>query len=163
VQNGGTTDTYRWTQTLSDLNVFIPVPEGTRAKDVTVTISKTKLLVGLKGKPPLIDGALHALVKSDDCFWTVEDNKLMNVTLHKVNAMEWWNRVIVGDAEIDVRRQPARAQMRARRPAARALAWRLGAVRHAAPPPAPSRRKKSSRRTPTSPTWMARRGRRWRR
>ena len=161
MQNGGTTDTYRWTQTLSDLNVFIPVPEGTRAKDVTVTISKTKLLVGLKGKPPLIDGALHALVKSDDCFWTVEDNKLINVTLHKVNAMEWWNRVIVGDPEIDVRRPPARTRAPFA-PSARARARRSRAARRSAPP-APSRRKKSSRRTPTSLTWTARRGRRSRR
>lgn len=106
INNGGITDKYRWTQTLADVNIYVPVPEGTRAKQLNVTIANTKLAVGLKGQETVIDGELHARVKADDCFWTVEDNKVVNITLQKQNDMEWWKCVLVGDPEIDVRARP---------------------------------------------------------
>ena len=35
INNGGTCDNYRWTQTLQDLLVSVPVPAGTKAKGMT--------------------------------------------------------------------------------------------------------------------------------
>jgi hypothetical protein len=46
---------YKWTQTLAEATLSIPVPEGTRARDVNCKITATHLTVGLKGQPPLID------------------------------------------------------------------------------------------------------------
>eukprot|EP00306_Pavlova_sp_CCMP459_P023170 CAMPEP_0185546166 /NCGR_PEP_ID=MMETSP1381-20130426/5288_1 /TAXON_ID=298111 /ORGANISM="Pavlova sp., Strain CCMP459" /LENGTH=306 /DNA_ID=CAMNT_0028158577 /DNA_START=45 /DNA_END=965 /DNA_ORIENTATION=- len=101
INNGGVTDRYRWTQTLQDLNVFIPVPEGTVSKQCAVSWTNTTLKVGLKGQDPIIVGDLFARVKGDEVFWTLEDKKVINVTLYKSNGMEWWKSVIVGDPEID--------------------------------------------------------------
>lgn len=53
--NGGQTDKYRWVQTLADVNVSIPVPEGTKSKMMDVAITKKHLKVGIKGEPPIID------------------------------------------------------------------------------------------------------------
>ena len=59
---------------------------GTRAKQLVVTISKSKLLVGIKGAPPLVDGLLHKEVKAseEESYWTLEDNKEVTISLQKV-------------------------------------------------------------------------------
>ena len=77
MHNGGSTDRYTWTQTLSDLQVVISadqlgVPNGQlKAKMLTIDIKKKSLKVAVKGKDALIDGELHQAVKTDNCFWTV--------------------------------------------------------------------------------------------
>lgn len=62
---------YRWKQTLQDVTVTVPVPPGTRSRDLIVDIKKTKLKVGLKGKEPIIDDDLCKDVKVDDSTWTL--------------------------------------------------------------------------------------------
>jgi hypothetical protein len=56
---------YKWTQTLEYIDILIPVPQGTRARDLTVTINKKKLTAGLKGKEPIITVLLHLLPTND--------------------------------------------------------------------------------------------------
>jgi len=110
--NGGRTDRYVWTQTLSEVELKIFVPKGTVAKGVFVEIKKNHLKVGLKGKPLLIDGNFHKTVKPDDCFWTVEDNEVVAISLQKVNTMEWWKCVIEGDLEINTSKvQPENSKL----------------------------------------------------
>ena len=46
--NGGKTDLYVWTQTLSELNVNIPMPSGTKAKMLEVDIRNTHLKVRIE-------------------------------------------------------------------------------------------------------------------
>ena len=43
-------------------------------------------------------------VKTADVIWTVEDSKKLVLTLDKVNQMEWWKCVVVGDPEINTRK-----------------------------------------------------------
>ncbi|RUS17831.1 hypothetical protein BC937DRAFT_89434 [Endogone sp. FLAS-F59071] len=49
---------YLWKQTLQDVDVTIPVPKGTRGRDLDIVIKKKSLKVGLKGKEPIIDVSL---------------------------------------------------------------------------------------------------------
>merc|ERR1711988_948115 len=102
--NGGTTDRYTWTQTLGALEVIIPIKPGTRAKQVVCDIGVDKLKVGIKGEPLLIDGKMHAKVKPDDSMWTLLDNKVVQITLEKLDAMKWWNCVMQGDPSIDTKK-----------------------------------------------------------
>lgn len=112
VGNGGTTDKYVWTQTLSELNVVIPVPPGTKTKLVNVEIKNKRLKVGLKGDTPLVDGELHKRVIVDDSFWTLEDGREIAINLQKDNKMEWWSCVVVGDPEIDTKKvQPENSKL----------------------------------------------------
>ena len=39
-----------------------------------VAITKTKLRVGLKGQPPILEGELSEPVKADDCMWNIADD-----------------------------------------------------------------------------------------
>jgi len=45
-------DRYSWTQTLAEVAGSIPVPRGTKARQVVVDIKRTSLTAGLKGEPP---------------------------------------------------------------------------------------------------------------
>lgn len=62
---------YRWRQTLNDVTVSIPVPPGTKARDLVVEIKKTTIKAGLKGKEPILSGTLPKEIKVDDCTWTL--------------------------------------------------------------------------------------------
>ena len=102
-------DTYRWVQSLQDLQVCIPVPAGTKAKHLVIDIKKTKLVAKIGGKEPILDGELWASVKMEDCFWSVEDDadsggRLVTITLTKDNQMEWWRCVIKGEPEINTQK-----------------------------------------------------------
>ncbi|EOD41734.1 hypothetical protein EMIHUDRAFT_447450 [Emiliania huxleyi CCMP1516] len=101
VNNGGVCGNYRWEQSLGDVTVFVAVPKGTKAKQLNVQIGKKRLVVGVAGAP---SGWL-----AEDSSWSVEDNakednRLVTLTLTKMNGMEWWNRLLVGDAEIDTQK-----------------------------------------------------------
>jgi len=101
--NGGTTDRYVWTQTLSALEVLVRVPPGTRARDCAVEIGTKKLKLGLRGQPLIIDGEFHQKIKPDDSMWTIIDSNIQ-LNLEKFDGMRWWNCVIQGDPEIDTKK-----------------------------------------------------------
>lgn len=102
--NGGTTDKYKWTQTLQELNVTFTLPIGTKAKMLDIDIRNTKLKVGIKGQPPIVDGDFHKSIICDDSFWTIEDSKYLVLSIQKQNKMEWWKCVIQGDPEINTQK-----------------------------------------------------------
>lgn len=62
---------YSWTQALQDVDIVVPVPKGTRARDLLVVIAKAKLSVGLKGKDPIMAGDLCHEIKVEDSTWTL--------------------------------------------------------------------------------------------
>lgn len=53
---------YSWTQTLQELNVNVPVPNGTKSGFVICEIKKNHLKVGLKGQPPIIDVSFYSVI-----------------------------------------------------------------------------------------------------
>jgi hypothetical protein len=62
---------YSWKQTLEDVDVVVPVPKGTRSRDLVVVISKKKLTVGLKAKDPIMAGDLCQDIKVEESTWTL--------------------------------------------------------------------------------------------
>lgn len=62
---------YFWKQQLADVDVEIPVPKGTRGKQLNVVIQKKKLSVGLKGQDPIMSGELCKEIKVEDSTWTI--------------------------------------------------------------------------------------------
>ncbi|GKZ00069.1 hypothetical protein MPSEU_000960300 [Mayamaea pseudoterrestris] len=106
IGNGGTVEgKYVWTQTLSEVTVTVPVPDGTRGKDLNVVIAKKHLKVGLRTQPDsfIVNEPLTKPIIIDDSFWTVEDGNRLVINLQKVNQMEWWDSVCESDPKINVR------------------------------------------------------------
>jgi len=104
VGNGGTNEFYTWTQTLATVEVFVPVKPGTKAKQLTIDITGSKMKVGMKGEAPLFEGSLHAKIKADDTMWLIEDSQLVHITLEKFDGMAWWPTVVKGHPEIDTKK-----------------------------------------------------------
>ena len=62
---------YLWRQELGDLDVTVPVPKGTRGKDLDIKIQKKFLSVSLKGKEKILEGELAKDIKVEDSTWTI--------------------------------------------------------------------------------------------
>ncbi|KIO33602.1 hypothetical protein M407DRAFT_240985 [Tulasnella calospora MUT 4182] len=95
---------YRWKQELGEVDIYVPVPKGTRGRDLVVKIQRNKLSVGLKGKEPIMEGELCKEIKVDESTWTIEDQSEVLVHLEKVSKMEWWENVLKHHPKIDVRK-----------------------------------------------------------
>ena len=65
---------YTWKQQLADVDIEVPVPKGTRAKQLNVVLQKKKLSVGLKGEEPIMSGELCKEIKMEDSTWTVGES-----------------------------------------------------------------------------------------
>ncbi|EKM61109.1 uncharacterized protein PHACADRAFT_247489 [Phanerochaete carnosa HHB-10118-sp] len=95
---------YTWKQQLSDVDIEIPVPKGTRSRQLDVVIHKKKLSVGLKGQEPIMAGGLCKEIKVEDSAWTLEDQQTVLVHLEKLNQQQWWENVLTHHPKIDTKK-----------------------------------------------------------
>ncbi|KAJ8702529.1 hypothetical protein PTI98_001236 [Pleurotus ostreatus] len=103
---------YTWTQLLGELDIVVPVPKGTRARDLVVTIQKKKLKVALKGKEPIMEGELCKDIKVDESTWNIQDNELLLIHLEKSNKEQWWENVLTHHPKIDTTKiEPPNSQL----------------------------------------------------
>jgi hypothetical protein len=54
---------YSFKQTLLDVDITLSIPAGLRGRDLNVSIGKNALTVGVKGKEPIMSGALCKSIK----------------------------------------------------------------------------------------------------
>lgn len=63
---------YKWTQSIRDVDVTIPVAGHLRGKDLDVVLAKDRILVGVRGEEPIIDVFL-SFVPGPGWYWTRRD------------------------------------------------------------------------------------------
>ncbi|XP_046392473.1 nuclear migration protein nudC [Ischnura elegans] len=104
--NGCDLPNYRWTQTLSELEVRVPLNTTLKLKprDLSVVIEKRQIRCGIRNAEPLLQGQLFSDLKVEESSWVLEDGKVVLLTLEKVNKMEWWARLVMSDPEISTRK-----------------------------------------------------------
>ncbi|XP_072178957.1 nuclear migration protein nudC-like [Diadema setosum] len=102
--NGADLPNYRWTQTLGELEVHIPMPMPVKSRDLVVAIDKRHLRAGLKGHDPLLDGETYNELKVEECSWVIQDKKVVILYLEKINKMEWWDKLVSSDPSINTKK-----------------------------------------------------------
>lgn len=126
--NGAALDNYKWSQTMTDIDVRVPVVSGTKGKDVSVEIKSDHLKVVLHRPEKkvglslslslshtypfihltfsfsqvVIDGQLLHKVKVDDSLWSIDStNHYLTINLEKTKEI-MWKSVLVGEEGIDL-------------------------------------------------------------
>ncbi|KIM66243.1 hypothetical protein SCLCIDRAFT_1211475 [Scleroderma citrinum Foug A] len=103
---------YKWRQELGDVDVTVPVPKGTRGRDLVVVIQKKNFSIGLKGKEKILEGELCKEIKVEESTWTLEDQQTVFVHLEKLNKQQWWENVLTHHPKIDTRKiQPDNSKL----------------------------------------------------
>ncbi|TAQ91136.1 hypothetical protein B7494_g479 [Chlorociboria aeruginascens] len=107
---------YKWTQTIGDVDITVEVPGNLKGRDLVVEIKKKKLVLGIKGQDPIVNGDLPHEIRVDESTWTLttspSNSKILEVHLDKVNKMEWWAHVITSAPKIDVTKiQPENSKL----------------------------------------------------
>ena len=98
--NGGITDKYRWSQSISDLTVEIPLTSKLESKtDLEVSLTSTGIKVTHRGSP-ILHGSFSDRINSSESTWMIEDGIRLIVSVEK-SKQTWWKSVLIGDAEID--------------------------------------------------------------
>lgn len=92
---------YTWKQQLDAVQISLPVPQGTKARDLTVELKKRRIKVALKGQDAILEGQLAKDIKEEDSTWTIEDANLVEIHLEKSNKNEWWPHVVTHHPKID--------------------------------------------------------------
>lgn len=102
VGNGGTVaDQYQWTQSYTETSVILPLPKGTRGKDLDVELQSQSISIRFKqgDKKTVLEGALVHRIQKNESTWSLEGGTLVLI-LEKATK-SWWETVITGDDEID--------------------------------------------------------------
>ncbi|KAI5700566.1 hypothetical protein M8J76_005681 [Diaphorina citri] len=104
--NGCDLDNYKWTQTLEEIDLRIPIVTNLKlkSKDIVVEMKKKHLKVGIKGQTPIIDGELEHEIKLEESTWVFENAKTVMINMEKINKMEWWSKLVTTDPEINTKK-----------------------------------------------------------
>lgn len=102
--NGAQLENYTWSQTLTDIDVRVPVDPSITAKDIKVDIKNDRLsVIVLKPqRKTVLDGQLLNRIKVEDSLWNLDKGtSVVQINLEKTKEI-MWKSVIVGDREIDL-------------------------------------------------------------
>ena len=102
-------------KTLADVTIQVPMPAGTRARDIECAIGKGHLRLALKGQAAVIDAdfpcdarngqEIWEKVRAEECYWNLQAGKgeappFVTVYLEKERE-SWWKSAVDGSSEID--------------------------------------------------------------
>lgn len=92
---------YKWTQTLENISMIVPLDSGIKGKDLAVSIKKRSLRVALKkDNRVILEDSLFNTIKEEDSTWSLSDGNL-DIHLEKIQQDQWWPHVLIKDPKID--------------------------------------------------------------
>ena len=104
-------DKMRWDQTSSDISIWLPVPLGTKASEITVDVKPKSITVKLSWFGKILDGILYASVKSQESTWCLEQatapsSKIQHSSIPEIHVIlsksgndHWWKALLENGEE----------------------------------------------------------------
>ncbi|VDK25203.1 unnamed protein product [Anisakis simplex] len=66
----------------------------------------------LQGHEPVLNGTLRSEIRTESATWILEDKKTVVINFEKMNGMEWWNKLVQTDPEINTKKvQPENSKL----------------------------------------------------
>ncbi|KAK2192271.1 hypothetical protein NP493_35g02031 [Ridgeia piscesae] len=105
--NGAVRENYRWSQSISDVDIRIEVPKHiAKGRDVRVDIQRKHLTMTYRDVSgewvTAVDGDLIWDINKEECVWTLVPREHVHVNLEKVQE-RWWEAVLASEPTINVR------------------------------------------------------------
>lgn len=98
--NGGIFDHYCWSQSITDIDITIRVPENITKKNIQIEILHSSISVQLIDGTNLLKGELCQKCKANDAVWSLDNCKLQ-IHLEKCQEM-WWNCLVKSEPHLDI-------------------------------------------------------------
>ena len=103
---------FRWDQTSSDVSLWLMVPHGTKASEISVQVKPNHIVISLNWFGKVLDESLHASVKSCESTWCLEgssgiatalqgkgDFPEIHIILPKDGHGRWWKALFQNGEE----------------------------------------------------------------
>ena len=92
---------YSWTDITEEgtITVSVPVPLGSKKRDIVSRIRARHWTVGIRDAVPIIDRDFTGIVVPDECVWTLE-KEVLSMTLQKARPEEGWGSLMVGEVQL---------------------------------------------------------------
>lgn len=97
--NGAIFNDYCWSQTITDVEITIRIPENVIKKSIRVEILPLRLVVKVNNES-LFRGELCHKCKANDAIWSIDKQKLV-IHLDKCQEI-WWNFLTKDEPELDI-------------------------------------------------------------
>ena len=95
---------YSWIENQDDntITVTIGIPRGYNKKDIDNRLSSKMWKFGVRECGPIIDGQFYHSVVSNECFWMIESNGDVQMTIQKANSdTDAWPYLLAGERHLD--------------------------------------------------------------
>ncbi|GBE59328.1 ubiquitin-conjugating enzyme E2 [Babesia ovata] len=98
--NGGKTNIYCWNQTFTDVTIEVVTGDYLTGKDVDLKVTRDHIQLKLWGKH-IFSGKLPQPVNAADSTWSIEDKRILMISLDKIEE-RWWDSLVEGHPKTDV-------------------------------------------------------------
>ncbi|KAG7211963.1 hypothetical protein KM043_011168 [Ampulex compressa] len=115
--NGAVRENYAWSQTISDLNVLVQLPNSIKStKDIKVDLSAKDIKIQIQSIKPIDNAKQNSnnpqwttILEGDFCFnihkdestWSILPGQEISIHLEKASE-RWWDALIIGEPKIDL-------------------------------------------------------------
>jgi hypothetical protein len=104
IGNGGVGESYYWTQSLTEITVYVEAPHGVKGKDISCNVQSLLLYLAVAGNL-ILEGEFEEPVRAKESMWTISQGlpgEAPQVVLNLEKSREgWWKHVLHGHPEID--------------------------------------------------------------
>lgn len=98
--NGAIYDNYSWSQTITDVDIQLKVPENITSKQLHVDILYYKICVKLKNQNTVyLQGDLCRKCKPFEIIWSLDSN-ILQIHLEKASE-SWWDCLVLSEPKLD--------------------------------------------------------------